>query len=551
MPGEAWGRPLRQIRETLRRPGWYGCEDLIAWLLRVSRRYGRNKQLANMTHFAAAFQGGCWPRPVSVSQVSRWETAAVRAGYLVLRRYEELLGLAPNQLVAVADWVYRTASGSAGPPVLSRGLDPADPHVYDRSGQLLELALSGDLMTGADWAELTAHLGVSPMTFLYPATAWRDLAERLISELLIADGLAWLTRSEALRRLMGHPRGLQAVVGACGALIGDSANQVVIEPLTILDLTAHHDANRHVLAQLANPAGERALRGALLASVEKIPRRHFRPTQLGELADVAAELLDVPDLGTAARQLAAEVLRSASPGQLDRARSNRLRRATDPVARSILANGQTAAPDISQHVTARILSTASADLPESPYGETDPILARLTGQLLFSPNQNQRILAGLLIAATPYRDAVGAGLAVELASWRAPGTVPWINATLAALPFLGRPADRVNVEHLILGPGLPSAVTDTAAWTIGHIPGESDRRFWLSAIQIHRHVWERNHGASSISTLQGLTYALGVNHNHGLLAAIQADTRLPAPIRAAAAWWLSIPARTIASVLAT
>src|SRR5437868_11236884 len=105
MPADVRGRPPRQARRTMRRSGWYGCEEIVAWLLRVNRLGGRDEEIARLTNFAAAFQGGCWPGPVSASQISRWETAAARAGFTVLRRYEELLGLPHGRLSAVADWL--------------------------------------------------------------------------------------------------------------------------------------------------------------------------------------------------------------------------------------------------------------------------------------------------------------------------------------------------------------------------------------------------------------------------------------------------------------
>src|SRR5215472_5222259 len=118
------GRPPRQVRPRQHRPGWHGCEDQIAWLLRANRLLGDDEKLTSLTAFAEAFHGGCWPGPASPSQVSRWETAAVPAGFGVLRRYEQLLELAPGRLTAIADWAYRKASALPGPPVLSRGLDP-------------------------------------------------------------------------------------------------------------------------------------------------------------------------------------------------------------------------------------------------------------------------------------------------------------------------------------------------------------------------------------------------------------------------------------------
>jgi hypothetical protein len=515
-------------------------------LLRVNRLYGSDPGLATGSRFAAAFRGGCWPDPVSPSQISRWETAAARAGFGVLRRYEELLDLTPNRLVAVADWAYRKSCAGVGPPVLDRGLSPEDPHVRERAEQLLEQALSAELMTGPDWDALTCRLGVLPTVFIFPRDAWADLSERLIAELLISDGSAWLFRVEALARLMAHPRARSSVIAACGALAADPNNQVVIEPLTILDKTTDREANRHVLAQLAHPSSDRALRGALLASIEKVPRRHFGPVQLRSLAGAAADLLDADDLHADARQLAAALLRHVPPAQLGGVRE-RLRTAADTTTRSILTFGQTAFPDAAEHVTARIQAVVTAQMPGRTPADADPIFAELLGELLFNPNVNQGLLAGRLIAATPYRDPVGAALAAELAAGPLPGPVSLTTAIIAALSSVGRPADRAIVERLVLAPGLPAPVTDAAAWRIGHVSGHSDHRFWLNAVETHRLAWQQGRSPASVPALRGLVYALGIGRQHGLLRRIDADTRLPGQARAAARWWLNIPRRIYSS----
>src|SRR5579859_6251404 len=219
-------RPVRGGRPAQFRFGRYGCEDAVAWLLRANRLHGPDQRWASMTVFAAAFRGGSWPAPVSPSQISRWETAAARAGFGVLRRYEQLLGLPQGRLVAIADWVYRKASGRPGPSVLDRGLDPEDPRVQDRAGELFERALSADVMTGLDWDELTSELLAFPVAFVHPRTAWADLSERLLAELLITDGPAWLSRIEAVDRLLAHPRARPSIVAACAALAADPACQV-------------------------------------------------------------------------------------------------------------------------------------------------------------------------------------------------------------------------------------------------------------------------------------------------------------------------------------
>src|SRR4051812_14025662 len=89
-PRTSRGRPYRPIGLI---PGLPGAALRVAWMLRVNRLLGPDQQFTTMSTFAAAFQDGGFPNGISDSTVSRWETGTVRAPYLAVRRYEELLGL--------------------------------------------------------------------------------------------------------------------------------------------------------------------------------------------------------------------------------------------------------------------------------------------------------------------------------------------------------------------------------------------------------------------------------------------------------------------------
>src|ERR1700730_16729370 len=117
------GRPYRQMGAST---SIQGTSVRVAWLLRVNRLLGPNGDWTRTATFAAAFRGGCYPRGVSESTVSRWETGAGRATFLTLRRDEELPGVTRGLLVAAPDTIYRyTRRGTVGPPTLSRGV-PAE-----------------------------------------------------------------------------------------------------------------------------------------------------------------------------------------------------------------------------------------------------------------------------------------------------------------------------------------------------------------------------------------------------------------------------------------
>ena len=203
----------------------------------------------------------------SPAQISRWETGATRVDYRTVRRYEQVLDLPAHGLVAMAD-----LAGGRGGPRLDRRLDPDDPEFHRRSGQLLDRALTGGPMDGAAWDDLTAHLAALPAVYLHPPDAWADLAHRLLSEMIVADGLSWAQREAALGRLLRHPSSGASTIAACAGFATDPAHQVFAEPLSDLHVSDHPDAVRLMLAQVGNPSSNRALYGALRRIGERRPR---------------------------------------------------------------------------------------------------------------------------------------------------------------------------------------------------------------------------------------------------------------------------------------
>jgi hypothetical protein len=127
------------VWQVAQRPGWSVHQGRVAWLLRVNRLYGFDERWVRGSHFADAFQGGHWPERTSTYRISRWETAAVRVPYLAVRRYEELLQLPANSLVALIDTIYRYSAQTPGSaPLLDRGLSDAGPRHLTRLEELVE-----------------------------------------------------------------------------------------------------------------------------------------------------------------------------------------------------------------------------------------------------------------------------------------------------------------------------------------------------------------------------------------------------------------------------
>jgi len=491
-------------------------------MLRINRIFGVDERLAVASRFARALSG-----QVSESQVSRWERATVRAGADVIRRYEHLLGLPEGRIGAVAHSLYREWLGRLGPPVLLPPADPDDEPARRRLAGLLEKALGDEEMSGADWAQLSEGLWSIPL-LLHPRDLWDRLARRLLAELLIAEGTAWLHRCEAINRLLGHRDGTQPVIEACTEIVDDHRSQVLIEPMVLLELTPHPAAARYLLRHIEHPGGEHALRAAWWAVAEKAGRGHFSPTQLYRLSRVAAETLRDDGSHMACRLAAAETVRQVMPELVAQARN-------DPLVGHVVESGTTCAPATVRAVSRRLSGAALIAMPRELLN-SDPILERLVVSMLFHPQGTRRVIAAQAVAATPYRWALAAAVARELARSATLANSALATALVQALTHLGGPREAPLVRRLALSSGLPAPISESAAWIAGHLPsGDDDAGFWGAAAR--RIV----HEDADPSLAKGLTYSLGTARRHDELRALAANDRLHPDLRSAAGWWLTIP----------
>jgi hypothetical protein len=519
----------------------------VAWLLRVNRSFGGDESSGGPVlfptgaAFAAAFTGGCWPGTVDASTISRWETGKTRVPYLAVRRYEELLGLQAHLLVSTIDTVHRYSSGRGAffGPGRDEGGDGAAG--LDDAEDLLDAAMSGALMTGFDWDRLSSALSADSRVVLMPRPVWGDISGRLIAEMVVADGLAWTQRFEALNRFLAHRSGQRAAVDACASLGADRASQVIVEAVSALDGSAHPDASRHVLAQLRSPTSDLAFYGALLACVRKIQYRHFADAELSQIAAVATDLLTGPRRHDDAQPLAAEVFRLLPPGLRQRA-SQRLRSelAAGPAVTEVLATGRLGS-GTAPLVRDRVAGYAMAHVDRDGTGCRDGMLPGLLDEVLFSPVLDVRLYTAMLIRATPYRAPLAWALAAELAKPDARRDAGLAATIIGCLRITGGPPERPAIERLILAPGIPESVTVAAAHAIGHVGGVSGDQYWAQALGHHARQWRRHGSAATGTVLHDLVYGLGMGRNDRLLAAVRDDAEAPQPVRAAASWWLGLP----------
>ncbi|NEA37464.1 hypothetical protein [Streptomyces sp. SID13031] len=471
-----------------------------------------------LTAFARVLAGPGRPA-VAASTISRWESGAVAVGYGAVRRYEVVLGLPRNGLVAVIDTVNRHWSNTiVSAPALIRRVRT------DAVDDLLDRACSGAIMRGSDWDRLTYALTSNGQATYLPRSLWAQLSDRLLAELQLADGLRWHERYEAMGRLLAYAGSRPAAIDSCVQAALDSRNQMAIEAVSALDGSDHHDASAAVLRQLERPTNSGAQAGALLASVRKIRAGHFGPDQRQRIAIVLHDLRDCPDSAGTIR-LGRAILRDTSRARALPVRAQLKHSSFDHERRTVILR--------------RVMTRIQAPL-EVP--AEDVILTQLVSEMLFSLCPGSRLSAASTIAASPYRASAAAAVAAEL---RHPSglRLGWATALLDALRIVGGSAERRLVERLTVSPEIPEPLAATAAYSFCHLGGRTPDEFWASAIAaqtVHRS------SAPRVAVLRGLVYSAGMTGTAPVLARLREDPTSPA-VRTAAGWWLDLPASILSS----
>lgn len=509
-------------------------------MLRANRIFADSGAQPKASEFASNFRGGAWQRPVSESQISRWETGQLKIPHAAVRRYEELLSLPINALVSTADGVYRYfARQPQSRPMLTRDIDISDGRVRKTTDDLLDRCLGRGEMAGDQWDTLTSSLLAFHDAFV-PKLVWTALSERLLSELLIADGRGWLQRSECISRLLGHHWSQESAIYACASMGADPNNPAPIEAVSSLDATGHSDASFQILKQITDPSTHLAFLGGLLGSVRKTRFGHFTGPQQERLTTIAVEILLDPLHHSYAHPLAAEIIRLSPSAEI--LQNSRLMRilATDTVLHSVVTDGRTYPEPQSNSVIVRICEHATGRVSTTS-GYRESILPQLVDEMLFSPVTDVRLYAAFLVGATPYRIHVAAALAEELARESVIRDEDLAQSILRALRSIGGEKQRSRVEHLIVADGIPNVVTEAAAFAIGHVGSNSAQAYWELAIQKHLSKWHRAHNRSSESIILSLVYGLGMAGETKALQSICGNPTAPPSTRESARWWLEVP----------
>ncbi|MEV7097741.1 hypothetical protein AB0M80_33305 [Amycolatopsis sp. NPDC051045] len=495
----------------------------IGWLLRTNRIHAPEPEMRRLRQFAETWADIIPGAPPSISTLSRWENGASAAPHTAVCGYETILGHSGEALVAVTDTVARYYRGTAdAAPQLARREIPDDVAAH-RLDTLIDLVVAGGHVSGPEWNELTSLLCRTPYAILSPQCTWETLSERLLVEMAISDGVQWMHRAEAYQRLMAHPVGGAAAIAAAASASADCGAQSMVGTVSVFDSTAAAAAAGLVVGHLRSPLTDRTFAGALLACFRKVGQGHFQNGQLVVVCDILTELLGGP-VTASTMALAGAVLKQLPVGLRHRvpARVWKLLSA-EPAASSKWSVTE----DIVAAVAAR--STEAWD---------DAVLWQLVHESVFAEVFDQRLYAQFMIYSTPYRVPVARALAAALRHRRR--DKGWAVPLVEALRVIGGPAERREIELLVMDQTLPVVIRDTAASALGHVGGASHSGFWVAALTAARLNYHATSGEAEISVLDRLIYAMGMASEHGVLSHVSATPDLPSRIRTSANWWLSL-----------
>lgn len=475
-----------------------------------------------------------WP----AASLSRWERGVTLPPYTVVRAYEVLLGLPGHALVSVADTILRYfAPTTSAAPLLARP-EPADDNGR-RLSAMVDRATAGGVMTGRDWDVLTHRLVHAGAVVLFPSGVWSSLAERLLYEMAIADGVHWMQRAEAYQRLLAHPESGPATIATTAAAAADRSMQAMVGTISVLDASAHQDACRHVLRHLNDPFTDRTFAGAVLACVRKVGYGHYQGDELRQVLDTLLEILRA-EAPSGVVQHAAMTLASLPPLALALLPS---------WARRVLHERHTVQlRSALGELAERVAMVACVGRWWQETGSEEEILTGLVHDALRNDLFDERLYAQFVLAASPHRPALAAAIHHELRRLNDPVIAPRL---VEALRVLGGAEERRHIEELVAGPLVPAAVREAAALALGHIGGTTSQEVWRRILGNSLRRWARSRSVGELAVVDRVVYSLGMASETALLRSVATNHAAPVRIRRAASWWIRLPEPIRVSVTQT
>ena len=366
------------------------------WLLAVNRLMGRDARFAQRAEFTSALSDH--GIRADTSRLSRWESGASPAPLHVVAAYESILGLADGSLVAVTSGLRRTF-GLSEPKV--RGVAAAVHTSLDLE-TLLDLAHAGEA-TGGDWLRLTEQLVAYDRMFLRQAE-WARTCEQLVRELATAAGIGYVRRYEAAATLLRHAEARGHLGQAIGRYVMNPDAQVILPVLNLLSEVDDPAASTLTLRMLQHerPSVRRA---ASSVAATKVARGLFAAGDLAQLEGYVIGSLrrgESLDGRLDTFDLAVHLPDESWARVSDKLRSKR----AFSLVGNARATGELVATSPAVAAIRVHAGIAQAEAPAHVRLELDMMLRRLLRESLLHAHKPRRHHAALLLAASPYADAI-------------------------------------------------------------------------------------------------------------------------------------------------
>lgn len=530
---------------TVTGPGITSSE--LGWLLANAREHAAVASLRS----AAGFARGGPDEPVHRSQVGRWESGHTPAGYAVVRRYEQTLGLPAGQLTLAADFMARRLDPLRAQPVVAR----PDRETWSADVlPLVERALSPERMAGRDWDVLSATLAVHPEVLLR-ADDWEALLSRVALETSVTSGLEYSLRAEAAARLAGHPRSGPTTTMLADRALADPATQI-FEVVALVQYAQDAGSAAVLLTHLEAPEVRESVAWTTLYILTTLARhgRLARPLVV-RAGTRALELLREGDRSVRTHRTAAALLDAIDPPTraliVSALRSQSRRR----IARIVGEGKALTAEELGE--AGRRVESRLTEL-YGPRSRWAPPLQDLVRTATGAAHLEARGLALEVLHLLPQGRAVGLAYADELRDHVAAQDVVRSDDALARLSWLAQPEDVPFLVSVALDGSIDPVTAQTAAAAVANVRHRtqagaptgpsvvaSDER-WSEATYaavVHRLEHPAPGDRTGGDPGRGYLYLLGMAGRFDLLSDLDALARRTGAQQWSPAlrWWLELP----------
>lgn len=486
----------------------------IGWLLAMSRLHHRNPEFQDGRRFVTTLADVGFP--ASRSLLSRWESGEIPISYEGMSAYEAALGLESGRISSLTGYIRASLTG-VRTRVVRPKLDPTTREFAERFDELIDTAEDGKALA-RDWQELGWHLSVAPMVHLRAGT-WEALAHRLVTELPRSVKVAYRQYSTAAMNMASVLRAQDFMVDAIKTYVSDPDVQVITNPMGMLDRLPTREAARFILDTIANPYNEAVFSVAIWCATTKVANGDFTPDERSEL-DMLVLRLWRQNPAKASEDLAQlianlpEGMRSTLVHAATKAGRRKLGYVVEHGEEMIAHKARTIAHDLSEGARARV--------PQEPFYDEDRMLGRLIREALFHRDSERRHLAALLIASSPFGEAVTDELLRVVVDEGCPGWMRTRSATLVR--YLSTDAHRLRMLALIDHP--VDDISAPIAQGLGH----------MSPTPLADQALRNSLGKEWSLRERAKVYALGMTGSDGLQAIVR-STDAPDWQKSAARWW--------------